>query len=636
MQNEDASLPDFALDAHAPAVRRDDVFNQTESQSVAANLRRLRLFAAIERLEDALLLGRRDAQPAIRDPDLNLFAVDRLYKLSAQPDPAAVAAVFHRVAEQVLNRAAQRGGVGFDRRQMRRDLSFDFEAAFGQLQMAGRDRVFNDLGQLGRPQFVILSPRLRAGEFQDLLDHPGQPAPFVANQSAVAFDLIAAVDHAVRQVFRRRTNHGQRRAQFVRDSGDEFHLLRREPLGAATGQHYKADARAQQQQNAEADCEIATARGRHGGFERTGVMFDDQPPRAFVIAVERHARNAFGAWPERQPPQYSVAGALVGLKGFGANDDDSMAVQRGRQLDRRVHIRASPLGEVESVGLFEENFEEPGRHVTAGESSLRDAGVREINNLIRPAALRHGYRVLSGAIAEVSSGQFGNQFPADVIGVERDDAIGPRARNRPSSISEAGADRTAGRLADGNDQPRQIFVKIVERQLKHHFLGGFATDIHFEPDGFAHLLLQQLISGAFLFQSFSQIRHAAGPFAWLESAGFGVVARKAPVVLSTLRLINFLDQPRARGRFAPAPVSRGEIVLSLIGGDVEWSGRRLKVEIEGGQLAVEFMAELSDHGGQNALLSLAFAFTPLPQPVVLQHDKQRQQRQQRERQRQHP
>ncbi len=35
-----ASLPNFALDAHAPAVRRGDVFDQTQSQPVAVNLRR--------------------------------------------------------------------------------------------------------------------------------------------------------------------------------------------------------------------------------------------------------------------------------------------------------------------------------------------------------------------------------------------------------------------------------------------------------------------------------------------------------------------------------------------------------------------------------------------------------------------
>src|SRR5262245_22906655 len=163
IQNEYASLTEFALDAHAPAVRGDDVFDQAQSQSVATNLRRLRFFATMERLKDALLLGWRDAQPAIRNSDLNLFAGGCLYRFGAQPDPAAVAAVFHRIAEQVLNRAAQCGGVCFDRRQMGRDLSFDLEVASGQLQTAGRDRVFNDLGQLGRPQFVILSSRLRAG-----------------------------------------------------------------------------------------------------------------------------------------------------------------------------------------------------------------------------------------------------------------------------------------------------------------------------------------------------------------------------------------------------------------------------------------------------------------------------------------
>src|SRR5262245_28584469 len=145
MQNEHASLPGVALDADAPAVRRDDVFDQAQPQSVATNLRRSYFFATIERLEDAFLLGRRDAKPAIRDPDLSLFAIDRLYRLGAQSDPAAVAAVFHRVAEQVLNRAAQSGGVGFDRRQIGRDLSFDLEVAFSQLQVAGRDCVFNDL-----------------------------------------------------------------------------------------------------------------------------------------------------------------------------------------------------------------------------------------------------------------------------------------------------------------------------------------------------------------------------------------------------------------------------------------------------------------------------------------------------------
>src|SRR5262249_22090626 len=286
-------------------------------------------------------------------------------------------------------------------------------------------------------------------------------------------------------------------------------------------------------------------------------------------------------------------------------------VQLALQLDgvarRRAHIMASPLGEEELVGLIEENFEESGRHVAAGESLPWNGGVRAINNLIRLAALRYGYRVLSRAIAEMASRQFGDQFPADVIGVERDDAIGSGAKNRHNFLIRAAADR--------NDHPRQIFVDVVELQLKHHFFGAdFATNIHFELDGFAQLRPQQLISGAFLLQSFPQIRHTSGPLAWLESAGSGVVARKAPAALSGLRLINLFDQLRTRRCFAPAPVSRREITLGRIRFAVVGDGGRLEVQIDGGQLTVELTAELSGHRGQNALLSLAFALAHLPQP----------------------
>src|SRR5688572_21494141 len=235
MQGEHASLPDFALDAHTPAVGRDDMFDQAQSQSVAVNLGSLRLFAAIERLENTLLLGWRDAQS----------------------DPTPGAAVFHRVAEQIVYRAAQGGGVGFNHRQARRELAFDLKIAFGHLQAPSRDRAFDNLVQFSRLQFVRFSSRSRAGEFQNLFDHSGQPAAFVAYQSAVAFDLIAVIDHAVSQIFRRRTNYSQRRAQFMRNPGDEFHLLRREPLGAAARKHYEADAHSQQQQNAETDREVA-------------------------------------------------------------------------------------------------------------------------------------------------------------------------------------------------------------------------------------------------------------------------------------------------------------------------------------------------------------------------------------------
>src|SRR5262249_40302558 len=230
---------------HTAAVRGDNMFDQTQPEAVSVDLRSHHFLTAIKRLENALYLRRRNAHSPIRDLNPNLWAIGGRRRFDAQPDQAIGAAVFHRVAEQVLNRAAKRHAVGVDQWQIGRDFSFDLETAFGELQVTSRDRVFDHLAQFRRPQFVTLSSRLSSGEFQNLLDHSRQPATFVADQLAVASDLVTIVNYAVGQVLRRRADHGQRRAQFVRDSGDELHLLGCQTLGAATGQHDEPDARAQ-------------------------------------------------------------------------------------------------------------------------------------------------------------------------------------------------------------------------------------------------------------------------------------------------------------------------------------------------------------------------------------------------------
>src|SRR5262249_37407461 len=191
-------------------------------------------------------------------------------------------------------------------------------------------------------------------------------------------------------------------------------------------------------------------------------------------------------------------------------------VQLALQLDgvarRRAHIMASPLGEEELVGLIEENFEESGRHVAAGESLPWNGGVRAIKNLIRLAALRYGYRVLSGAIAEMASRQFGVQFPADVIGVEGADALRSGAKNLHNSLTRAASERYS--------HLRPSYAILVALLLKPHFFAAdFAPNTLFALCGFAQLRPQELICVAFLLQSCPGIPHFSWPLAWLESAG---------------------------------------------------------------------------------------------------------------------
>ena len=66
---------------------------------------------------------------------------------------------------------------------------------------------------------------MRACVFQDLFHHLRKTASVVADDLAVFADLPGVAYHAVGQIFSRRTDDRERRAQFVRDASDESHLV---------------------------------------------------------------------------------------------------------------------------------------------------------------------------------------------------------------------------------------------------------------------------------------------------------------------------------------------------------------------------------------------------------------------------
>ena len=74
--------------------------------------------------------------------------------------------------------------------------------------------------------------RTRSCVLQDPLHHLAKPFRFSLQQLTVALHAIPG-DDAMREVFRGGANHRHRRAQLVRDTGDEFHLLARETMRAA-------------------------------------------------------------------------------------------------------------------------------------------------------------------------------------------------------------------------------------------------------------------------------------------------------------------------------------------------------------------------------------------------------------------
>ena len=126
-------------------------------------------------------------------------------------------------------------------------------------------------------------------EKKNLLNHFKQLPGLAADHGAILFQLLSSLDHAVGDIFRRGTDHGQRRPQFVRNRRDEIHLQLGEPLRARAGDDQNRDADHQQEEHAKTDRQIAAARIRHERSQRSSpAMPHDQAP-VLVISLSREA-----------------------------------------------------------------------------------------------------------------------------------------------------------------------------------------------------------------------------------------------------------------------------------------------------------------------------------------------------------
>ena len=105
--DERGALAGQRLDVHPAAVGLDEALDDRQPEAGAGA-------SAVERLEDALLLGERDARPLVDDADEQAAAGD---PRAHRHGPAA--GVAQRVLQQVRERALELRGVGLDQRQIR-------------------------------------------------------------------------------------------------------------------------------------------------------------------------------------------------------------------------------------------------------------------------------------------------------------------------------------------------------------------------------------------------------------------------------------------------------------------------------------------------------------------------------------
>ncbi len=164
----------------------------------------------------ALAIGARDAGAAVGDPQPRHAILARC----TDPHFLAGGAVLHGVVEQVEQHLAHRAGVGRDDEV--------FGHGCGQGDAAGRrqrrkavDDFLHQRRQGGWLRRDMRCPPFRAREVQQVLDEVRQAARFLVDDRQGAAPLFFGTDAAERQGLGEHADLRERRAQLVRDAGDE-------------------------------------------------------------------------------------------------------------------------------------------------------------------------------------------------------------------------------------------------------------------------------------------------------------------------------------------------------------------------------------------------------------------------------
>src|SRR3989442_9560849 len=124
MQRESATGTRPAAHTDSAAVRLNNLFQQTEPDAAALNLRGDRLMATVKRLEDVRNVCRVDPYAAIFNGDLDFVSGLSGRRLRADTRPTVLPVILDRITDQILHDASQRCAVTKDRWHVGRDQGF--------------------------------------------------------------------------------------------------------------------------------------------------------------------------------------------------------------------------------------------------------------------------------------------------------------------------------------------------------------------------------------------------------------------------------------------------------------------------------------------------------------------------------
>ena len=194
----------------------DEVADDGEAEAGAARLARARLVHAVEALEDPRQLRLGDAVAGVG----NGQAHPRAFGPGAEQDMAVFRRVGRGVLDEIAQHVVQLGRIAAHHAGVRRDGNRDVLTALldARLQV-GHDAAEQPLDRaLG--EFEGFLAGIEAGEAQEIL-HEAFHARGMPRDDLEELLCVGGLAGVVEQRFDVAANGGERRAQFVRDVGDE-------------------------------------------------------------------------------------------------------------------------------------------------------------------------------------------------------------------------------------------------------------------------------------------------------------------------------------------------------------------------------------------------------------------------------
>ena len=179
------------LDLDSPAERLDDALGHGQTEPGAVEVQPGGARAAIERLEDAPAVGSRDAGSAIAhaNSDARPSVAAARRRLDLDADEASGFTVLERVADDVVERAAQRVGLSERASGLRGLAAIDGEAFLVDGEAVVLDHAIDDRAEIdGLDRSSATTGGGGAGEVEDLCHQRAEAVRLPFDQAAVAAD----------------------------------------------------------------------------------------------------------------------------------------------------------------------------------------------------------------------------------------------------------------------------------------------------------------------------------------------------------------------------------------------------------------------------------------------------------------